>query len=189
LVQRVKQADAVSRKQAFLFSRYVQIFAVGALALVEIAKASSVVWVAAIVTVALASNVVLGRESPSRFFDPRMQAPVLVSDAAMISFALMLSRASQESFLFFFFVLIMAAKVESMALVGICGAIIGFASFLLGSGDSWTSPTLMRIPFMFATSVFFAYVVLPERTGEMLTFDGPRIEKLSVKPTEIRELP
>jgi hypothetical protein len=31
----------------------------------------------------------------------------------------------------------------------------------------WAAPTLMRVPFLFAAGVFFGYVVLPERTGEM----------------------
>jgi hypothetical protein len=103
---------------------------------------------------------------PFRFFDPWFQAPVIVSDTAMISMSLLLARAGQESFLFFFFVLIMAAKVESMVTLGICAVLIGCASFLLGNEQAgWASPTLMRVPFTFATALFFGYVVLPERSG------------------------
>jgi hypothetical protein len=186
----IKEPQAVSRKQAFLLCRYVQILATGSLAFVEISKDSSVIWVAIIVLIALMSNVVLSQASPFSFFDPRMQAPVLVSDTMMISFALMLSRATQESFFFFFFVLIMAAKVESLAMVGLGAAAIGLASFLMtATGDTWASPMLMRIPFMFAAGVFFAYVVLPERTGEMFEFGrGPRFGSLSVKRFDIREV-
>jgi len=82
---------------------------------------------------------------------------------------LLFTRASQESFLFFFFVLIMAAKVENFLLLGVGGALIGVASFLIAdAGPSMVSPSLMRIPFLFATAIFFGYVVLPERTGEMV---------------------
>jgi hypothetical protein len=169
----ISQTEAVTRKQTFLVCRYVQIIATGALAFVESGKGSSGLSVGILVVVALASNVVLSQASPFSFFDAWTQAPVLISDTAMISFALLLSRANQESFLFFFFVLIMAAKVESLAVVGLSAAGIGFASFLFGSSDgSWTSPALMRIPFMFAAGVFFAYIVLPERTGKMHGFGG-----------------
>lgn len=167
----VREAEAVSRKQIFLICRYVLILATGALAFTELTRDTSPMPVAILVGMALASNVVLGTASPFSFFDAWMQAPVLVSDTAMISFALLLSRATQESFLFFFFVLIMAAKLENLVLLGICAALIGFASFLasdlsMGLG----SPALMRVPFMFATGIFFGYVVLPERTGQMSGF-------------------
>ncbi|HVM97191.1 MAG TPA: hypothetical protein VMT89_12435, partial [Candidatus Acidoferrales bacterium] len=42
-------------------------------------------------------------------------------------------------------------------------------SFLLSAPDEgWVSPALMRIPFLFAAGVFYGYVVLPERTGDMI---------------------
>ncbi len=178
----VKQSEAVSRKQIFLVCRYVLIIATGLLAFVELARDVSPVPVAVLVVVALASNVALGQASPFSFFDAWMQAPVLVSDTAMISIALLLTRASQESFFFFFFVLIMAAKLENLVTLGIGAAAIGVASFLLtDAGPGWASPTLMRVPFLFATGVFFGYVVLPERTGQMAGFNSPA--------TPIRRLP
>ena len=123
---------------------------------------------------ALVSNVALSQASPFSFFDAWTQAPVLVSDTALISVALLLTRASQESFFFFFFVLLMAAKVENLATLGVCAAAVGFASFLMADpSGGWASPSLMRIPFMFAAAVFFGYVVLPERTGEMNGFSSP----------------
>lgn len=93
----------------------------------------------------------------------------------LIAVSLLLARASQESFLFFFFfLLIMAAKLESMVTLGICATAIGFASFLLGGDQTgWASPTLMRVPFSFATGLFFGYVVLPERSGQMYPFYAP----------------
>ena len=186
----IREPEAKNRKQTFLICRYVQILATGSLAFVEIAKDTSAISVAVLVLIALISNVLLSQASPFSFFDAWMQAPVLVSDTAMISFALLLSRASQESFFFFFFVLIMAAKVENLMLVAVGAALIGFASFLMGApDDTWTSPALMRIPFMFAAGVFFAYVVLPERTGQMHGFGGTRLGPASFKRVDIREIP
>lgn len=171
----LRESDAIGRKSTFLLCRYALIFATGGLAFAEVAKDTSPLPIAVLVVVALASNVVLSQASPLSFFDAWMQAPVLVADTAMISIALLLTRASQESFFFFFFVLIMAAKVENLTMLGICAALVGVASFLItGPAAGWASPTLMRVPFMFATAVFFGYVVLPERTGEMQGFGGPR---------------
>lgn len=182
----IKEAEARGRKQTFLICRYALILATGALAFAETAKDASPVPVCILVAVAIASNVVLSQASAFSFFDAWTQAPVLVSDTAMISIALLLSRASQESFLFFFFVLIMAAKIENLVTLGIGAALIGFASFLMAEpgGPGWASPTLMRVPFMFATGVFFGYVVLPERTGEMTGFggsSGPRVRSPAIK--------
>jgi len=167
----IRQSDAVGRKHTFLLCRYALIFATGTLAFVEVARDSSPVPIAVLILVALASNVALSQAPPFSFFDAWTQAPVLVSDTALISIALLLTRASQESFFFFFFVLIMAAKVENLTTLGICAGAVGFASFLLADPPGgWASPALMRVPFLFASGVFFGYVVLPERTGEMIGF-------------------
>jgi hypothetical protein len=170
----IRAAEAEKRKHLFLVCRYTLILATSGLILSEIARDTSPVPVVLLVAVAIASNLALGQVEPFGFFDPWMQAPVIVSDTAMISMSLLLARASQESFLFFFFLLIMAAKLESLVTLGICAAAIGFASFLLGADQSgWASPTLMRVPFSFATGLFFGYVVLPERSGQMYPFYPP----------------
>jgi hypothetical protein len=187
----IKESEARGRKQTFLICRYVLILATGALAFIETAKDVSPLPVCVLVAIALVSNVVLSQASSFAFFDAWTQAPVLVSDTAMISIALLLSRASQESFLFFFFLLIMAAKVENLTTLGVCAALIGLASFLMDDPTGgWAAPTLMRVPFMFATGIFFGYVVLPERTGEMSSFGGttspPRSRPPSLKAPVLR---
>src|ERR1035437_9224329 len=167
----IRSEEASRRKQLFLICRYTLILATGCLVVTETSPGSSLMPAALLVLTAIASNVVLGQVDPFGFFDPWFQAPVIVADTAMISMSLLLARAGQESFLFFFFVLIMAAKVESMVTLGICAVLIGCASFLLGNEQAgWASPTLMRVPFTFATALFFGYVVLPERSGQMYPF-------------------
>jgi hypothetical protein len=188
----IRESDALTRKQMFLICRYTLIFATGALAFAETVKDASPLPVMVLVVTALASNIVLSHASPFSFFDAWLQAPVLVADTAMISSALLLSRANQESFFFFFFVLIMAAKVENLAMLATGAGLIGFASFLLADPGhtGWASPTLMRVPFMFAASVFFGYVVLPERNGQMSGFNTPsplsRLKQSAPKPAPMR---
>jgi hypothetical protein len=176
-----RESEAIARKQTFLLIRYFMILATGALAFFETAAPASPVPVVALVVAALASNVILAQASPFSFFDAMMQAPILVSDTAMISIALLLSRASQEFFFFFFFVLIMAAKLENLVTLGIGAALIGVTSFLMADPSAgWAAPVLMRIPFLFAAGLFFGYVVLPERTGQMTPINraGSSVTKL-----------
>jgi hypothetical protein len=162
----IREVDALRRKQRFLLCRYALIFVTGAVGFIQTAD-SSPAPIAVVVGLAIVSNFYLSTVSPFSFFDAGMQAPILVMDTAMVSAVLLLGRASQEFFLFFFFVLIMAAKVENLVLLGAGAGLIGLASLLLDDPTASLSPLVMRIPFMFAAAMFYGYVVLPERTGQM----------------------
>ena len=125
--------------------------------------------IAVLVALAMFSNLFLGTVPPFSFFDATMQAPILVTDTAMVSAVLLLARASQEFFLFFFFILIMAAKIENLVALLFGAALIGLTSLLFADIESGhgSARCLMRIPFLLATALFYGYVVLPERTGQM----------------------
>jgi hypothetical protein len=166
----IRASVAAARKQTFLMCRYALILSTGALVFREIAADASLVLAALLVCTALASNVVMSRVPPLSFFDAGFQAPLLLADTAMISMAFLLTHAGPELFIFFFVLLIVVAKVENMMLIGICAALIGVASIVFPSD----APTLMRVPFMFAVGIFFGYVVLPERTGEMIRIGDRR---------------
>ncbi len=169
----IREADAIQRKQRFLLCRYALIFVTGAVGLVETAQ-SSPVPVAVLIALAMFSNLFLGTVPPFNFFDATMQAPILVTDTAMVSSVLLLARASQEFFLFFFFILIMAAKIENLVALLIGAVLIGVTSLLFTDTEAgWLSPLLMRIPFLLATALFYGYVVLPERTGQMTPISRP----------------
>jgi hypothetical protein len=164
----IREAEAVSRKQRFILCRYALILVTGMLGYVQTSDGGSPLAVTALVAIAVFSNLYLGTISPFSFFDASMQAPILISDTAMVSAMLLVSRASQEFYLFFFFVLIMAAKIENLTLLGAGAVLIGFASLLFTDHSAgWMNPILMRIPFMLAAALFYGYVVLPERTGQM----------------------
>ncbi len=181
----VRESDALARKQRFLLCRYALILVTGAIGFIETGTGSPLP-VAVLVGVALFSNLYLGTISAFSFFDASMQAPILVADTAMISSVLLISRASQEFFLFFFFILIMAAKIENLVALAACALLIGVASLFFGNLDAgWLSPVLMRIPFLLATSLFYGYVVLPERTGEMTPLSGAKTVRPAIpRPRE-----
>jgi hypothetical protein len=163
----IREAEALLRKQRFLLCRYLLILVTGALGLLQ-SQGTAMAPVLGLVMLAMMSNMYLGTVSPFSFFDASMQAPILVSDTAMVSAVLLVSRASQEFFLFFFFVMIMAAKIENLLALAVCAVLIALASLLVSDMDvGLVSPVLMRVPFMMAAALFYGYVVLPERTGQM----------------------
>ena len=163
----IREAEAIVRKQRFLLCRYALIFVTGAVGFLE-TQDNSPVPIAIMVAVAIASNMFLGTVPPFNFFDATMQAPILITDTAMVSAVLLVSRASQEFYLFFFFILIMAAKIDNLTLLAAAAAVIGVLSLLFtDTSGGLLSPLLMRIPFMLAAALFYGYVVLPERTGQM----------------------
>jgi hypothetical protein len=162
----IREAEALQRKQRFLLCRYVLILVTGALGMLQ--STGSPAPILLLVALALLSNLYLGTISPFSFFDATMQAPILVTDTAMVSAVLLVSRASQEFFLFFFFALIMAAKIENLVILAVSAVFIGVISLFAGDVSSGLiSPILMRVPFLLATALFYGYVVLPERSGQM----------------------
>ncbi len=163
----IREAEAIARKQRFLLCRYALILVTGTVGFLEGGQ-GSLGSMALLVALALFSNLYLSTISPFSFFDANMQAPILVTDTAMVSAVLLLSRASQEFFLFFFFVLIMAAKIENLVALAAGAALIGLTSLLfVDMGSGLLSPLLMRVPFLLASALFYGYVVLPEHTGQM----------------------
>jgi hypothetical protein len=174
----IREAEALQRKQRFLLCRYVLILVTGALGMLQ--SSGSPAPILLLVALALLSNLYLGTISPFSFFDALMQAPILVTDTAMVSAVLLVSRASQEFFLFFFFAMIMAAKIENLTILAVCAGLIGVISLFAGDVNAGLmSPLLMRVPFLLATALFYGYVVLPERSGQMKpisfkTADGAR---------------
>jgi len=125
----IKESEAMGRKQTFLVIRYILILSTGLLAFIESTAGASLIPLGVLVATALGSNVVLGQASPFSFFDASFQAPVLISDTAMISLSLLLTRANQESFLFFFFVLSWPQSSRTLVTLAICAGLIGLASF------------------------------------------------------------
>jgi hypothetical protein len=178
----IREAEAIVRKQRFLMCRYALIFVTGAVGFLETAGGSPVP-IAILVALAMFSNLFLGTVPPFGFFDATMQAPILVTDTAMVSAVLLLARASQEFFLFFFFILIMAAKIENLIALLFGAVLIGLTSLLFADMEGgMLSPILMRIPFLLATALFYGYVVLPERTGQMTPLGkGVKIPRPAVR--------
>ena len=123
-----------------------------------------------LIALALASNVVVA-QLPRRVTDSmRFAVTVIILDTAWVTVALMASgRFNADFFMLYFFLLLLAAIGENLRLIAI-GACVVCAAYLFGHSAtgggwaSWTSPSLIRIPFLFTTAVFYGYLV--ERTRQ-----------------------
>jgi signal transduction histidine kinase len=160
--------QSTSKLQAFLLLRYTLIIATAYLLVVEQQFAILSPLAGLLIALALASNVAVGH-LPHRVTDSmRFATAVLVYDTTWVTAALMSSgRFNADFFMLYFFLLLLAAIGENLRLIAI-GACVVCAAYLFGhsttgaAGETWASPSLIRIPFLFTTAVFYGYLV--ERT-------------------------
>ncbi len=145
------------RRHTFLIVRYVLIIAVAGLVVVQEAGPLPL-SIVAVICAALMSNVGLSRVPPHYFFLWWIQGPVLIGDTLWVSVVLLATQMGQEFFLFFF-VLFLAAIGENLGLLAVGAVMIGGASILLAGPHALTAASLIRVPFFFATAIFYGYIV------------------------------
>ena len=158
-------SEQLQRNEAFLLLRYTLIAATAYLILVEDKFSSPPVGVVLAITAALLSNV-LATNLPARVSSSSgFGLAVIVADTAWITAALIASgHFDTEFFYLYFFVLLLAAIGENLTLIAV-GAVVVSGSYLYAlsvteNGWSlWNSPTVIRIPFLFAAAAFYGYLV------------------------------
>jgi signal transduction histidine kinase len=178
--------NQLPRTRAFLLLRYTLIIATAYLLLAEDHFSLRSTLAMFLVAVALASNVFIGRLPDSLMQSMRFTSGVILYDTLWITLALLSSgRFSSEFFFLYFFVLLLAAIGESLRLI-VLGACVTCAAYLVGSsamGVSWaslTSPSLIRIPFLFSAAIFYGYMV--ERTRR----EGRRADEAEALAEQLR---
>ncbi len=160
--------DQTQGQRALLILRYTLIVATAYLLLVEERFALPPIWTILVVVAALGSNVVIA-QLPARVTGATSFGAALVLVDTMWITALLLhsGRFNAEFFFLYFFVLLLAAIGENLRLivvgaVAVCGAYIYVLTATGGSWEMWSSPSLIRIPFLFSAAAFYGYQV--ERT-------------------------
>ena len=151
-------ATPEERRHMFLLVRYVLIIAVGSLTILNV-RAALTFSQAALIVAALGSNALLSGVRRTGFFRWWVQGPILVADTVWIAVLLVSAGFGQQFFLFYFIELFLAAMSESLGLLAVGAALIGVASIALGGLWDLSAGTLVRVPFFFATAVFYGYVV------------------------------
>jgi signal transduction histidine kinase len=148
------------RKGVFLLLRYVFIVAA---AYMLVFQGRSVVPVthAAMIAVALTSNLALSLVQPELLFAWYVEAPVLIADTLWVSWAIHSTGAEgQEFFLLYFFVLFLAALGESVPLVLLGSTTVGIANIALSAPpDRWATPNLLKIIFFYTVALFYGHVI------------------------------
>lgn len=157
--------ESGARLHAFLLLRYTLIIATAYLLLVEQDFATPSLLAGGLIALALATNVAFG-QLPRRVTDStRFAVVVIVFDTVWVTAALTSSgKFSADFFVLYFFLLLLAAVGENLRLIAIaacvvCGAYLYGHSATGGGADVWTSPSLIRIPFLFTTAIFYGHLV------------------------------
>ncbi len=159
--------------RAFVLLRYTLIAATAYLILVEGEFRVPPVGVVLGVATALLSNVIATFLPARMLASVAFDAAIVVADTLWISAALVTSgHFSAEFFYLYFFILLLAAIGESLALiavgaVAVCGAYLYVLS-LSGGAWFWHSPSIIRLPFIFTAAAFYGYLVDRTRRGQRL---------------------
>ena len=182
LLKHDPRAERLSPQRAFLLLRYTLIVATAYLLLVEEGMRMPPLPSMLLVVLALASNVAIA-SLPTRVTNARSFGPlIIVADTAWITAALVLSgRFSGEFFFLYFFILLLAAIGENLwlitvAAVAVCGAYLYVLAALGGAWSLWTSPSLIRLPFLFTAAAFYGYLVDRARVERRRAQEADRIK-------------
>ena len=168
--------------QTFVLLRYVLIIAAAYLFLFEgegAAPAILLVFIAG----ALASNVFLGRFPEDLLLRPLTLGVIICADIAWIAAGLWYKgNFGSDIFFLYFFVLILAAIGQNIILIACVSLVLAgmdVAFFVPAPWEDksiWTSPSLIRIPFMFIAALFYGH--LAAKVKEEEKFAEKRIQAL-----------
>ena len=151
--------------RAFLLLRYTLIVATTYLLLVEAGFSLPSVGGILLIVAALASNVAIAQFPASLIGRPLFGAGIIVADTLWITGVLLQSgRFSAEFFYLYFFVLLLAAIGENVGLIVAAAVVtcVAYVYVLKVSGNHWSlwsSPSLIRLPFLFTVSAFYGFLV------------------------------
>ena len=155
----------LTQARAFLLLRYTLIVATAYLLLVEGSFAVPSTSTVLLIAGALTSNVIAAFLPRALLLSFPFAVGVILFDTAWITAALVISgNFSADFFYLYFFVLLLAAVGESISLIAVAAAVLcGFYLYgHLAAGGSWSlwnSPSLIRLPFLFAAAIFYGYLI------------------------------
>jgi len=149
-------------KRLFILLRYVLIIAAAYLFLFE-GKTDLPAVSIYLVTLALASNVILSNRIKKVSFTSFIVGLIVTADIAWVVVGLWYKGGLEaDIYVLYFFILLLAAMGQNLRLVVGAGLLLGGVdmTFLALTGDHdliWTSSSLIRVPFIFVVSVFYGY--------------------------------
>ncbi len=155
----------LSRGRALVFLRFTLIIAIAYLLLAEQDFTAPDLGLILLLVAALISNVVIMRLPAGIIDSTKFTAGMMLGDTVWITATLLYAgQFNAEFFLLYFFVLLLAAIGENLRLIAVgavvaCGAYIYVLATTAGPEPFWSSPSLLRIPFIFTAAAFYGYLV------------------------------
>ena len=154
--------------RTFLLLRYLLIIAAAYLFLFESPVASPGLS-AALIAGALLSNILIARLPEKALLSPRALGAVVCADIAWVAAGLWYQgNAQPDIFFLYFFILFLATTKRHMLLIVAAAVLLSAVDLVFfvlpaGAGHSiWTSPSLIRVPFLFVAALFYSH--LAEKT-------------------------
>lgn len=175
-------SEGLPPDRAFRLLRYTLIVATAYLLLVEESLQLPPLPALLLIVAALASNVVISLLPPRLINSPYFGPAVIIGDTAWITAALLISgKFTAEFFFLYFFILLLAAIGETLwlialAAIAVCGAYLYVMSATIGGWSWWSSPSLIRIPFLFTAAAFYGYLVDRTRQERHRAQEADRIK-------------
>jgi signal transduction histidine kinase len=168
--------------RTFLLLRYVLITAAAYLFLFHGGTTASVLSIT-LIGAALLSNVFLSQLSEGLLLRPVTLGLIICSDIGWIALGLWYEGIfGSDTFFLFFFILFLAAVGQNLILIISASVIlsaIDLIFFVVPAEDRttiWTSPSLIRIPFMFIAALFYGH--LAERVRQVKRVGEERLRAL-----------
>jgi len=149
----------------FLLLRYTLISATAYLLLVEGGFKIPAMPIMLLIVAALSSNVIIAQAPEWLTRRTGFGMGIIIGDTLWISLALLENgRFTADFFYLYFFVLLLAAIGESIYMIAVgsvvsCIAYVYVLSATGGNWSMWSSPSLIRIPFLFAVAIFYGHLV------------------------------
>lgn len=182
LVRHDPTAEGLPPDRAFRLLRYTLIVATAYLLLVEESLKLPPLAALLLIVAALASNVAISLLPARLINSPYFGPTVIICDTLWITAALLISgKFTAEFFFLYFFILLLAAIGETLwlialAAVAVCGAYLYVMSVTVGGWSWWSSPSLIRIPFLFTAAAFYGYLVDRTRQERHRAQEADRIK-------------
>ena len=168
--------------RTFLLLRYVLIIAASYLLLFHGGTTASVLSVT-LIGAALLSNVLLSQLSESLLLRPMTLGLIICSDIGWIALGLWYEGIfGSDTFFLFFFILFLAAVGQNLILIISASVVLSALDLILFVAPAddrtrvWTSPSLIRIPFMFIAALFYGH--LAERIRQVKRIGEERLRAL-----------
>lgn len=160
--------DSAVKLRALLLLRYTLIIATAYLLLAEHGFGLPSPLTGGLIALALASNVVVARLPQRVAQSARLATALIIFDTVWVTLALVSGgQFSADFFVLYFFLLLLAAVGENLRLIAIAACVVCvaylFGNSAVGGGAAlWTSPSLIRVPFLFTAAIFYGHLI--ERT-------------------------